>query len=126
VPVQLWSPSVTVTLPLGTIPLASTRNPTVTTVPSVEGSGESLVIVVVVGAALTSIEIDVAPANPGAVNTSTRAPSAPLIAKSVKVARPLASVTRCRVPSSSPPPPDSCAVTVMPGVAALPPAASRT
>jgi hypothetical protein len=50
---QVAVPSVTVTLPVGVPPVDVTVKLTVNPAPATEGSGESLMIVVVVGAAFT-------------------------------------------------------------------------
>src|SRR4051812_15064097 len=111
---QLFSPSFTVTVPSGTTPSAVTWTVIVTADPATEGSGESLVIAVLDGTVRTTITSEVAPPNPLAVNTSRRGPSAPAIARSVYTTLPFASLPSWRVPSSSPPPPVSWAVTIPP------------
>src|SRR6476660_4503499 len=75
---QLSTPSVTVTVPRGTTPTAVT----VTAPPATDGSGESLVMTVLVGTVLTTITSDVTPLKAPAVNTRRRGPSAPAIARS--------------------------------------------
>src|SRR6185312_3837496 len=79
---QLSTPSVTVTVPSGTTPVAVTRTVTVTTPLATDGSGVSPVMRVLVGMVLTTITSEVAPLNPPAVNTRRRGPSAPAIARS--------------------------------------------
>ena len=86
---QLSTPSVTVTVPRGTTPTAVTWTVTVTAPLATDGSGESLVMTVLVGMVLTTITSDVAPLKPPAVNTRRRGPSAPEIARSVYATRPI-------------------------------------
>src|SRR4051812_16212811 len=102
---QLSTPSVTVTVPSGTTPSAVTRTVIVTADPATEGSGESLVMAVLVGTVRTTITSEVAPPNPLAVNTSRRGPSAPPIARSVYTTLPFASLPSWRVAPRSPPSP---------------------
>jgi hypothetical protein len=59
-PVQLWTPSLTVTVPVGVPPSEATRKLTGKAAPSAEGSGESEVIVVEVALARTSTSLEVA------------------------------------------------------------------
>src|SRR6185436_19226918 len=121
---QLSTPSVTVTVPRGTTPTAVTWTVTVTAPPATDGSGESLVMTVLVGTVLTTITSDVTPLKPAAVNTRRRGPSAAAIARSVYATVPFTSLPSWRVPSSSPPPPVSWAVTMTPALGV--PAPSRT
>jgi hypothetical protein len=61
-------------------------------------------MVVVVPAVVTSISLDVTPAKPDAVKRRVRLPGTPEIERSVKAARPEASVVLRVEPPRSPPP----------------------
>ncbi len=76
-PVQLWTPSPTVTLPVGVGPDDATWKLTVNGVPTPEGSGVSPVIVVLVPIASSWISLEVTWAYPGAVKIRVRLPGAP-------------------------------------------------
>ena len=80
----------------------------------------------VVSALLTVTGADVTEVKPDAAKMSRCMPMAPVMPRSVNVARPFASVVREVVPKREPPPLAIAAVTVTPAAATALPAASRT
>ena len=91
-PLQLSVPSPTCTEPVGVPASDVTLNWTVNACPACDGSGESAVIVVTVGAAASTICVLDTEAKPVAENLSVRVPGEPLSTRSVNVARPFPSV----------------------------------
>jgi hypothetical protein len=83
VPVHCAVPSLTVTLPVGVPPLDVTAYVTETAWPTTDGSGECPVITVVVLAAPSAIELEVAAVTPVAPKLSEYVPVGPLIVSPV-------------------------------------------
>ena len=76
--------------------------------------------------AVTAMPDDTVPASPAEVNPIVRVPITPVMARSVKLTCPAASLARLAVPPSVPPPLAIAADTAMPACATALPAESRT
>ena len=119
--------AVTRTVPLRRAPDGLTTSKTTSTpCPGCDGSGVSEMIRVAVSALLTVTGAEVTEVKPDAAKLSRCMPTAPMMPRSVKVARPLASVVRKVVPKREPPPLATSALISTPAAATALPAASRT
>jgi hypothetical protein len=84
------------------------------------------IAICVAGPAVMVIAPDVTPVRPVVANAMVRAPTVPVIRKSLKIASPFAPVTTAVVPPKVPPPLARLAVTLTPACATVLPAASRS